>query len=76
LYQRYIALGVLNESDYDDVVNAIAEMRKKILVPQFGISKVVCPHCGKVNTNITYRDLNDLLFFHITVTRLLNQTAQ
>lgn len=74
LFQRYMAMGMLTEDDYDDVLKAIEKMREQIIVPRFGIKKVVCPHCRKANSDIAYTDLNNLLFFHITVTRLLNQT--
>lgn len=74
LYQRYLAIGMLSEVDYNELIEAIEAMRKKIVMPRFGIKRVSCPHCRKINTDISYRDLNDLLFFHITVTRLLNQT--
>lgn len=76
LYQRYLAVGLLNEDDYAELLDAINKMREKIITPRFGIKRVTCPHCGKVNTDIVYRDLNDLLFFHITVTRLLKKTEQ
>lgn len=76
LYQRYLAIGLLSEDDYAEMLEAIEGMRKKIITPRFGIKRVACPHCHKVNTDITYRDLNDLLFFHITVTRLLKQTEK
>lgn len=76
LYQRYLAVGLLSEDDYTEMTDAIASMRKKIITPRFGVKKVSCPHCHKVNTDISYRDLNDLLFFHITVTRLLKQTEK
>ena len=74
LFQRYMAMGMLTEDDYDDVLRAIEKMREQIIVPRFGIKKVICPHCRKANSDIAYTDLNNLLFFHITVTRLLNQT--
>lgn len=76
LYQRYLAVGLLSEDDYTEMTEAIANMLKKVITPRFGIKKVTCPHCHKVNTDISYRDLNDLLFFHITVTRLLKQTEK
>lgn len=72
LYQRYIALTMLSDTDYAQVVTEVNKMVEKIIVPEFGIRSVECPHCHKMNTNIKYDNLDDLLFFHITVTHLLN----
>ena len=74
LYQRFIALGLLTEKDLRDLQAEITKMSEAIIMPQFGIKRVTCPCCGKVNTNIAFNNLDDLLFFHIMVTRLLNQT--
>lgn len=74
LYQRFVALGLLTEKDLRDLQNEITKMSEAIIMPQFGIKRVTCPCCGKVNTNIAFNNLDDLLFFHIMVTRLLNQT--
>lgn len=74
LYQRFIALGLLTEKDLRDLQDEITKMSEAIIMPQFGIKRVTCPCCGKVNTNIAFNNLDDLLFFHIMVTRLLNQT--
>lgn len=74
LYQRFLAVTMLSDGTYNQMVDMVHSMAKEIITPKFGIRKVVCPHCGKVNTDITYDNLNDLLFFHIMVSRLLNAT--
>ena len=76
LLQRYMALGLLNEVDFKEVQNEVKKMRDKIIRPKFGIKKVTCPHCHHVNTNIDYDSLDDLLFFHTTVTRWMNNTEE
>ena len=74
LFQRYSALTVLTEDEFDAISKEIGNLTKQIIIPKFGIKSVKCPHCGEVNTNIAYDDLDSLLFFHFTVTRLLKQT--
>lgn len=74
LYQRYVALGLLDEIDLADVRKGTEAMQEKILQPRFGIKRVVCPCCGKVNTNIEFDSLDSLLFFHTTVVRLMSLT--
>ena len=74
LFQRFQAIRMLTDADLNLVQNEIRKMADKTIVPQFGIKKITCPHCGKVNTNITYNTLDELLFFHTMVTRLLSQT--
>ena len=74
LYQRYIALTILTEEEYDAIFKEIGNMTKQIIMPKFGIKRVKCPHCGEMNTDISYDDLDSLLFFHFTVSRLLKQT--
>lgn len=76
LYQRFIAITMLSDEDYNQLSNEINKMVEKIILPKFGIRNVECPHCKKINTNIAYENLNDLLFFHITVTRLLNEIEE
>lgn len=72
LYQRFIAITMLDDNDYNDMENQIKQMRDQIITPQFGIKKVICPHCHKVNTNIPYKDLSELLFFHFMVSRMMS----
>lgn len=74
LFQRYSALTILNEDEFDAISKEIANLTKQIIMPKFGIKTVKCPHCGETNVDITYDDLDSLLFFHFTVTRLLKQT--
>jgi len=74
LYQRFRALTML--TDLTVVTEQILAMSKQIMYPKFGIRRVVCPHCGRVNRDIAYSGLNEVLFFHITVSRLLNATEQ
>lgn len=76
LYQRYRALTMLSEDSYNLVEDQITTMAKQIIYPKFGIRKVKCPHCGKNNTNIQYKGVSDLLFFHIMVNRLLKLDDQ
>ena len=74
LFQRFIAMTMLDEDDFSTVLAEIKKLADQIVVPRFGIKSVRCPYCGKENTDITYDNLSDLLFFHTTVTRLMNET--
>lgn len=74
LFQRFIAMTMLDEDDFSTVLAEIKKLADQIVVPRFGIKSVKCPYCGKENTDITYDNLSDLLFFHTTVTRLMNET--
>lgn len=74
LYQRFIAITMLDEEDFSTVLAEIKKLTDQIVVPRFGIKSVKCPHCGKENTDIAYDNLTDLLFFHTMVTRLMNET--
>lgn len=74
LYQKYMAMGLMTDADFKEVNVEIKKMSDQITIPKFGIKRVKCPHCGTVNTDIVYENLDDLLFFHIMVTRLLNGT--
>ena len=76
VYQKYLAIGLLSEDEYSEMLNEIKKMSSKIIIPKFGIRTVVCPHCGKENVNITYKDLDELLFFHFTVTRWMNNIEE
>lgn len=74
LFQRFTAITLLPDNEYQELQNEIAKLRKMILTPKFGIKTVKCPHCHEENTDIEYSDLTNLLFFHTMVSRLLNQT--
>lgn len=74
LFQRYTTLTMMNS--LDEVHEGIRMLQKDIVSPKFGVRKVKCPHCGKVNTNITYTNLEDLLFFHFTVTKWMKPTEE
>lgn len=72
LYQRFVAITMLEDQDYNELETAINKMKEKIIWPRFGVKKVVCPYCKKVNTDIPYENLQDLLFFHFMVSRMTN----
>lgn len=76
LYQKYLALGMLADDDMDVLTKTVRKMSDRILTPQFGIRSVRCPHCGKVHTDIKQDNLNELLFFHFTVSRLTKPIDQ
>ena len=67
IYQRYIALTMMDTKDIDAIRDIVKAEVKKVIVPKFGIKRVTCPHCGHVNTDIPYDSLNDVLFFHSMV---------
>ena len=71
IYQTYLALTLLADDDYQMLVEEIDTMRKAIVEPKFGISTVKCPHCGHVLHDIPYENLDELVFFHTTVSRML-----
>lgn len=71
IYQTYLALTLLNDTDYQILVEEIDQMQKDIVEPKFGISSVKCPHCGYVLHDVPYENLDELVFFHTTVSRML-----
>ena len=71
VYQTYLAINMLTEGDLVCLQEEIQKMRDKILVPKFGIAKVVCPHCGTSLTDVPFESIEDMLFFHSTVSRML-----
>lgn len=74
VWQKYVALGLLSETEMIDLNNAVTKMTREIITPIFGVKSVKCPRCGKVHTNVRYPRLDNMLFFHFTVTRLINST--
>ncbi len=76
LYQKYQALTLLDVEEYESVVETIRKEQEKVVMPRFGIKSVKCPHCGKENKDITWESVDNLVFFHIMVSRLLSQTEQ
>lgn len=72
IYQHYMALMLLGQRDLELVQREIEDMRKDIIVPKFGIREVECPHCHRINRNIPYNNLLELLFFHVSVDAYLN----
>lgn len=72
IYQVYLALNMLDEDDYQLVEHEIELMRKEIMEPKFGIATVTCPHCHHVIHDIPYNDLDELVFYHTMVSRMLN----
>ena len=73
IFQNYQALMLLNQSDFSLVQREIADMRKEILAPRFGVREVTCPHCHRVIKDIAYNNLDELLFFHLSVEAFLNR---
>lgn len=76
LFQRFTAIGLLSDDDFNGLSKEVANLAKQIIIPKFGIKKIKCPHCGEVITDIAYDDLDNLLFFHFTVNRLLKSIDQ
>ena len=72
IHQVYHALNLLSEDDFKLVEDEIVDMRKEILEPKFGIAAVTCPHCGHAMHDIPYDGLDDLVFFHTMVSRMMN----
>ena len=70
--QKFMALGMLSDDDLTELMKRINEMSDKIITPEFGIKLVKCPRCGKVHTDIRYENLENMLFFHFTITRLMS----
>lgn len=73
-FQIYHALKLLKTEDMNVLGDIVKEMTSQIIVPKFGIQKVTCPHCGKVNTNIGYDSLQDMVFYHTQISGLLTMT--
>jgi len=76
LFQRFTAIGLLSDDDFNGLSKEVANLAKQIIIPKFGVKKIKCPHCGEVITDIAYDDLDNLLFFHFTVNRLLKSIDQ
>lgn len=70
--QKFMALGMLSDDDLTELMKRINEMSDKIITPEFGIKSVKCPRCGKVHNDIRYENLENMLFFHFTITRLMS----
>ena len=75
-YQNYMALNMLEESDLYAITEEIDQMKKSVITPQFGIAKVVCPNCGKTLTDLPYNNLDEMIFFHSTVSRMLLEGSE
>lgn len=75
ILQNYDALMLLNQSDFSLIQREVADMRKDIIVPRFGVREVECPHCHRPIKNIAYNNLDELLFFHLQVEAFLNMAA-
>lgn len=69
-YQIFKAMSLFNEELYDIIDNKILEMQEEVIIPEFGVSEARCPVCGKVNKDIRIGAIDDLVFFHIMVTRI------
>lgn len=76
LFQRYMAITMLSDDAKTELDETIEKLKKQIVFPKFGVRRVKCPYCGKTNTDIIYDNLEDLLFFHFTVTRWMKGTEQ
>ena len=74
--QKFMALGMLSDDDLTELMKRINEMSKNIITPEFGIKSVKCPRCGKVHTDIRYENLENMLFFHFTITRLMSSIEE
>lgn len=77
-YQVFSAMNMLTPGDLFYIEKQIEKLRSAIIHPQFGMRDVICPHCGKHISEITYEknSLNDLVFYHALVTRLLMEADQ
>lgn len=71
IQQLYMAMSMLTEADMRVVHNSVERLKKQIITPKFGIAKVTCPHCHKVLTNIPYENLEEMVFFHFSVSRMI-----
>lgn len=74
--QKFMALGMLSDDDLTELMKRINEMSDSIITPEFGIKSVKCPRCGKVHTDIRYENLENMLFFHFTITRLMSSIEE
>lgn len=71
IQQLYMAMSMLTEADMRVVHNSVERLKKQIITPKFGIAKVTCPHCHKTLTNIPYENLEEMVFFHFSVSRMI-----
>ena len=69
--QHYMAMNMLKSADVDTIADEINEMRKDVINANFGVAKVTCPHCGKVMVDTPYDNIDDMVFYHSTVSRML-----
>lgn len=74
--QKFLALGMLSDDDLTELMSTVNKLSNEIITPRFGIKSVKCPHCGKVHNDITYDDLEQMLFFHFTITRLTSSIEE
>ena len=75
LFQRFIAMTMLDEDDFSTVLAEIKKLADQIVGTSlwYQVCQVSLLWQAR-NTDITYDNLSDLLFFHTTVTRLMNET--
>ena len=72
LLQHYQALQLLTQEDLTKVNEQVDAMNRNVIAPRFGIRDTRCPYCQKVVKNIGFGSIQELLFFHASVTSLLN----
>lgn len=76
LLQIYEALKLLNQEDLQLVQREISALYDEIIMPEFGIREVVCPHCGKVVKEVAYNDMLSLLFMHTQLNGYLHEKTE
>ena len=69
-YQKHLALNMLTTEEFKEVTDTIRELVDQVVAPEFGISGLRCPHCGKEVT-MQIGSLEDLVFYHSMVTQSL-----
>lgn len=72
ILQNYLALGMINTRDLQTIQSEVAKMKTDIIEPKFGIREVVCPVCGNVIKNVSYRDILNLVFLHFQLDSYLH----
>lgn len=67
IYQKWLALGMLEEQEFYEIVDQARKMYDQAIRPQFGVKDIICPHCKKKVTIDNGGIIDDLVFLHSTV---------
>lgn len=63
-YQITKMLGLMEDDERRQIVEAIRKMQKDLLPIKLGVKNVKCPYCGHVHETVPIDSLSALVFYH------------